>query len=250
MSSADGGAAPKSSSTQPIAAGSIAAILPAGGSGSRFGAEQNKLFTLLAGKPIWFHSAAALRARPEVGRIVMPVAAADRLVLETEAAASIAELGLELVAGGNERTDSVAAGLAAIGDHSKVEYIAVHDAARPLVRDDDLSRVFAAVVENGAAILAAPVPGTVKRASDALAACETVDRRELWIALTPQVFQAALLHRAYRQHNGRPATDDAELVERLGHAVTLVPGSTDNLKITYPEDLAVAAAILTRRSSP
>ena len=75
----------------------------------------------------------------------------------------------------------------------------------------------------------------------------TVDRTELWLALTPQVFRVGLLTEAYRKHNGRPATDDAQLVERMGHDVALVAGSADNLKITYPEDLMIAEAILARQ---
>ena len=157
------------------------------------------------------------------------------------------ELSIELVGGGKERTDSVQAGLNLLAGDESVKCVAIHDAARPLVTAADLTEVFAVAREKNAAILACPVPGTVKRGMADGDRCQTVDRRDLWIALTPQVFQVGLLSEAYQKHNGRPATDDAQLVERIGHNVALGPGSADNLKITYPEDLLVAEAILTRQ---
>lgn len=227
--------------------GCIAAILPAAGSGERFGAERNKLFAQLAGKPLWFHAASRLAARPEVGRIVMPISPSDRGAFEGEFASLVKQLNIQLVSGGAARTDSVQAGLAAIADDPAIDYVAIHDAARPLLRDDDLNAVFAAASQTGAAILATPVAATIKRDLGHCQRSETVDRRELWIALTPQVFRLGLLNQAYQKHNGRPATDDAQLVERLGYDVALVRGAADNLKITYPEDLLVAEAILARQ---
>jgi 2-C-methyl-D-erythritol 4-phosphate cytidylyltransferase len=228
--------------------GSIAAIVPAAGSGQRFGSHQNKLFATLAGKPLWFHSVARLRAQSEIGRIAMSVSDSDRDQFEGEFAPLINQLGIELVAGGRERTDSVQAGLNLLASDTSVEYVAIHDAARPLIRAKDLQAVFAAARRAGAAILACPVPGTIKRDLGDGNRSETVDRRDLWIALTPQVFRTGLLTAAYKKHNGRPATDDAQLVERIGHDVALVQGSADNLKITFPEDLLIAEAILARQT--
>ena len=224
--------------------GSIAAILPAAGSGQRFGAASNKLFAELAGKPLWFHSASRLAESEAVGRIVLVVSQADDGVFRKRYAAMVEQLGIELVLGGSERTDSVQAGLDHLADDSTVQWVAIHDAARPLIRQNDMVAVFTAAQRTGAAILATPVPGTVKRGKLETGGSQTVDRRELWLALTPQVFRIGLLKQAYQKHNGRPATDDAQLVERIGHDVTLVQGSADNLKITYPEDLSVAEAIL------
>jgi 2-C-methyl-D-erythritol 4-phosphate cytidylyltransferase len=229
--------------------GCIAAIMPAAGSGRRFGNVRNKLFSTLAGRPLWYHSAARLAASDQIGRIVMPIAPPDRETFATEYQSLVDELGIELVEGGSQRTDSVLSGLETIGEDAAIKWIAVHDAARPLVSSEDLSRVFAAAAQTDAAILAMPVPGTVKRDLSDAASCETVDRRDLWIALTPQVFAVGLLRRAYQRHRGRGATDDAQLVERIGHPVTLVRGSADNIKITHPEDLALAAAILARQDS-
>ncbi len=232
----------------PLAAGSVAAIIPAAGSGRRFGGQRNKLFASLAGMPLWYHCAASLAACEEVGRIVMPVSDDDRTIFESDNRNLIDELGVQLVAGGAERSNSVSAGLAAIDDDPSVQLVAVHDAARPLVRQDDLQAVFAAAAKTDAAILATPVAGTLKRDLGQAEACETVDRRDLWIALTPQVFRIELLRQAYAKHRGRPATDDAQLVERIGHPVALVRGSAENLKITHPEDLAIAEAIFQQRN--
>lgn len=223
---------------------SIAAILPAAGSGQRFGAASNKLFAELAGKPLWFHAASRLADSKSVGRVVLVVSQLDEAMFRNRYASMIDQLGVELVLGGSERTDSVQAGLDHLADDSLVEWVAIHDAARPLIRPKDMAAVFAAAQQTGAAILATPVPGTVKRGTLEIGGSRTVDRRELWLALTPQVFRIGLLRQAYQKHNGRPATDDAQLVERMGHEVTLVQGSADNLKITYPEDLSVAEAIL------
>jgi 2-C-methyl-D-erythritol 4-phosphate cytidylyltransferase len=231
----------------PPTAGCIAAILPAAGSGERFGTDRNKLFAPLAGKPLWFHAASRLASRSEVGRIVMAISETDRGALEGEFASLAEKLNVELVTGGAARTDSVKAGLDAIAGDQAIEYVAIHDAARPLVSDTDLSAVFAVASQTGAAILATPVSATIKRDLGQAHRSETVDRRELWIALTPQVFRVGLLNEAYQKHNGRPATDDAQLVERIGHDVSLVRGSADNLKITHPEDLLVAEAILARQ---
>ncbi|HBV66001.1 MAG TPA: 2-C-methyl-D-erythritol 4-phosphate cytidylyltransferase [Rhodopirellula sp.] len=231
-----------------LASGSIAAILPAAGSGRRFGAASNKLFAELAGKPLWFHAASRLADSQSVGRVVLVISQADEAVFRKRYAAMVEQLGVELVLGGSERTDSVQAGLDHLADDPMVQWVAIHDAARPLVRSKDITAVFAVAQRTGAAVLATPVPGTVKRGKLKSGGSRTVDRRELWLALTPQVFSIGLLKQAYQKHNGRPATDDAQLVERIGRDVTLVQGSADNLKITYPEDLSVAEAILATQS--
>ena len=232
-----------------LPARSVAAILPAAGSGQRFGSERNKLFAMLAGKPLWSHAVARLKARPEVSRIVMAISEADRDLFDGRDAELVAQYGVELVGGGAERTASVQAALHLVSSDKSIQWVAVHDAARPLVAQEDLRAVFQAAGSSGAAILATPVAGTVKRDLGEQRRCETVDRRDLWMALTPQVFRVGLLNQAYQKHNGRSATDDAQLVERLGQDVTLVRGAADNLKITFPEDLLVAEAILARQSN-
>jgi len=232
----------------PPTPGCIAAIVPAAGSGRRFGGEQNKLFAQLAGKPLWYRAVERLRGRSEIGRLVMPVSPADLPEFEMRFQSQLDELRIELVLGGAERTDSVRAALQTLDGDDQVRLVAVHDAARPLVSSTDLAAVFAIAAQTGAAILATPVVGTLKRATTTGGECETIDRRDLWIALTPQVFRIELLRQAYDRHRGRAATDDAQLVERAGYPVTLVPGSADNLKITHPEDLSIAAALYARQT--
>lgn len=224
--------------------------MPAGGSGRRFGGNENKLFALLGDAPIWLQSARRLRSHPRVARIIMPVARVDRERFAEQIECEDPDLRIELAEGGAERTDSVHSGVLQVVDDSAIKLIAVHDAARPLVRHDDLSRVFEKADQSGAAILATPVAATVKQTLDDGQSCQTVDRSTLWLAQTPQVFRRDLLRSAYERHRGRPATDDAELVSRIGVSVALVEGSTDNLKITNPGDLVVAEAIIQRQDKP
>ncbi len=120
----------------------------------------------------------------------------------------------------------------------------MHDAARPCLVDEWIDKVFQAAAKSGAAIFAIPVNGTLKRVAADKTIEQTVDREHLWEAQTPQVFRRQLLLDAYAQRGGEPATDDAQLVERLGHPVTVVPGSPLNLKITSREDLRLVEQAL------
>lgn len=228
----------------PTPRSNVAVILPAAGSGTRFGGKENKLFARLGEDAVWVLSAARLRSHGRVARIVMPVSRKDRPRFEQEFASPISGLNIELVDGGAERTESVQSGVLQVADDPSIELIAIHDAARPLVRTEDLDAVFAKADQTGAAILATPVTATVKQTLDAGASCRTVDRSTLWLAQTPQVFHVSILKDAYAKHRGRPATDDAELVQRIGVNVAIVAGSADNIKITHPRDLVVAEAIL------
>ena len=230
--------------------GSVAVVLPAAGSGSRFGEQDNKLFASFAGLPLWTHAAERFLARSEVGGVYLVVSRTDRERFESQVTQLTRPDKIRLIIGGDQRSDSVAAAVAAIGDDTdtSIAWVAIHDAARPLVRDTDLNNVFACAAQTKAAILATPITGTIKHGNHQHTSCQTIDRRNMWQAQTPQVFALDLIRQAYARHRGRPATDDAELVERMGHAVALVPGSTDNLKITYPEDLLIAEALLHSRT--
>ena len=250
--------------TEPQAASRVAAILVAAGRGRRFGGSDNKVLQLLEGQPIWLHSIRALRRCPRIGPVVMVIHPDDRGAVQDEAEG----LGVRLVDGGRERVDSVLAGLkelegmghpaeppdvtaedvGSIADASRAGqlWVAIHDAARPLVPADDVDRVIEQAILTGAAILATPVRGTIKLRSDS-GDVTTVDRKRLWEALTPQVFREDILRTAYRRWRGRPVTDDAELVERSGFSISLVPGSAENLKITHAEDLILAEAIMAKR---
>jgi 2-C-methyl-D-erythritol 4-phosphate cytidylyltransferase len=154
----------------------------------------------------------------------------------------VAILGIQVVPGGQQRSDSIANALEHV--RPDVDCIAVHDAARPCLANEWIDKVFAAGEKTGAAILAIPVVGTLKRVGPDQRIIETVSRTDLWEAQTPQVFHRQLLIDAYARRGQGPATDDAELVQRLGHPVAIVPGSPVNLKITTREDLQLAAQAL------
>lgn len=234
-----------------LPAGGVAAILPAAGKSRRFGGPEKKIFLRLAGRPVWYHAAAALRRRREVGPLVLAVDREDMPRWESEFGELLSELDATLVPGGAERVESVRNALAAV---PSAEWIAVHDAARPLVTDGDLERVFAAAAESEAALLASRLRGTVKRQrwsgeqAATVTVDRTVDRSTLWEALTPQVFRGTLIREAYARWRGFPVTDDAQLVERCGHDVRLVEGLATNLKITVAADLRVARALLASES--
>ena len=182
---------------------------------------------------------------PRLSRLIV-VASPDAF----EHCASVLEplrLPFRFASAGTERQHSVASGIAAL-DHD-CALVAVHDAARPLVRPAAIEACLAAARTTGAAILATPVPDTVKRASGGRIV-ETIPRTDLWLAQTPQCFHADVLRRAHAAAApGLVATDDAALVERLGIAVAIVAGDASNRKITTPEDLVWAEAVLAAASS-
>jgi 2-C-methyl-D-erythritol 4-phosphate cytidylyltransferase len=228
---------------------SVVALLLAAGRGERFGHELPKAFVPLGGRPLILHALEALAAVPELD-CILPVASEPELPrLRELLAGSGAHAKLaEPVAGGAERQDSVRAGVEALP--ADAELVAVHDAARCLVRPAAVSRAIAVARREGAAILAVPARDTIKRVSG-MRIVETPSRSECWAAQTPQVFRVELLREALAkaETDGYRGTDDAELVERLGVAVHVVPGDTDNLKLTHPEDVAVAERILQERGA-
>jgi len=226
---------------------STAALVLAAGRGERLGAGVPKAFVEVAGVPILVRALEALAASPEVDRVVpvVPPGELRRFQGLGESLARIPKLDPP-VAGGTERQDSVRAGLAALaGD---VVVVAVHDAARALVRPGAVSRVVAAARARGAALLAVPVRDTIKRVREGRVVA-TPPRPECWAAQTPQAFHAEVLREALAKAaaEGFVGTDDAQLVERLGVPVHVVPGDPSNLKITAPEDLAVAELWLRQR---
>jgi len=221
----------------------FAVILPAAGKSSRFRDQHyKKPFAPLDGRPVWMHAADRFVNRPDVIQTLLIIASEDREHFAEKFGGNAALLGIEVVEGGAERSDSVARALERVkGD---ADFIAVHDAARPCIANEWIDAVFAAAVRSGAAILATPVGGTLKQVAADQSIIETVARDKLWEAQTPQVFERKLLLDAYARRGSQPATDDAQLVERLGHKVQIVSGSPMNLKITTREDLRIAAALL------
>jgi 2-C-methyl-D-erythritol 4-phosphate cytidylyltransferase len=200
----------------------------------------DKLFAPLGGRPLLAHTLAAFQDCPAIDRVVL-VLAAESLA---QGLALVDEEGFSKVRtvcpGGRRRQDSVREGLEVLGSCA---WVVIHDGARPLVTPKLIEEGLAAAQETGAAVCALPAQDTVKRVDAQGRVLRTLDRRRLWLIQTPQVFRYDILRQAH-QRSRRPATDDAALVERLGHRVQVYPGSSRNLKVTAPEDLALAEALL------
>jgi 2-C-methyl-D-erythritol 4-phosphate cytidylyltransferase len=221
----------------------FAVILPAAGASSRFKDKNyKKPFAPLADRAVWLHSAERFLHRQDVKQLIVVIAAEDRENFEFKFSSNVVILGIDVVDGGKERADSIERAMARV--KPDVDFIAVHDAARPCLADEWITRVFEAAEKTGAAILAVPVAATLKRVKAGNVIEETVSRERLWEAQTPQVFRRQLLLDAYAKRGSFQATDDAQLVERLGHPVTVVQGSSMNMKITTQEDLRLAEQAL------
>jgi 2-C-methyl-D-erythritol 4-phosphate cytidylyltransferase len=219
----------------------LTAIIVAAGSSRRMGFD--KLSAPVAGKPVIEHTIGAFERANSVADIIV-VTREDRL----------AEFGKltqgkvrEVIAGGEHRQDSVRAGLERLGPQTK--YVAVHDAARPLVTPEQIERVFAKCQEHGAAALTEPVTDTLKRADKDLYVIASVDRDRLYIMQTPQIFERKLLEEAYRVVFAEKLriTDEVSAVEHLGRKVVLVPADDFNFKITFGRDFKLAEFVLRQR---
>ena len=226
----------------------FAVILPAAGKSTRFGDTfYKKPFAPLDGRPVWMHAAEKLANRGDVKQSLIVISPEDQDHFTEKFGGNCAMLGIEIVTGGAERSDSVQAALTRV--RSEIDFVAIHDAARPCLTEAWVDTVFERAEQTGAAILATPVTATLKRV-DNKTIRETVPRETLWEAQTPQVFRRQLLIDAYARRGNQPATDDAQLVERLGQPVTIVPCSAMNLKITSKDDLRLAGAILKALPKP
>ena len=218
----------------------IAAILVAAGSGSRFGAGPPKQFARLAGRPVIRHAAEALA--PHVS-VLQPVGEAGPIA---EALDGLAHL--PAVPGGDTRQASVRAGLEAVAPHAP-DLVLVHDAARPFVPEGTVAALVEALRAHPGALPAVPVADTLKRAADGVVMA-TVPRDGLYRAQTPQACRFSVLLDLHRRSEGEAATDDTALLEAAGLAVALVPGSEENVKLTYPEDLVRLERILSAAMAP
>ena len=220
----------------------FAIILPAAGRSSRFGdAQRKKPFIELKGRPVWVRAIEPFVNHDDVVQALVVVSPTDEEWFREKFRPNLAFMNIDLVTGGAERADSVQNALARV--KSDVDFVAIHDAARPLIIKKWIEDVFAAAVRDGAAIPAVRVASTLKRGEDGRIV-ETVSRDQLWAAQTPQVFARKLLLDAFAKRDGFSATDEAQLVERIGHAVTLVESSPLNMKITTQEDFRMAQALL------
>ena len=222
----------------------VCAVVPAAGFGRRMQTECPKQYLSIGDKTILEHAVAALLAHPRVTRVIIAISPGDARFAQLPLAA---HPQITVVDGGAERADSVLAGIQAAGD---AQWVLVHDAARPCLHQDDLARLLAlSETSKVGGILAAPVRDTMKRAEPGKRAiAHTVDRVDLWHALTPQFFPRELLHdcltRALKE--GATITDEASALEYCGFHPELVEGRADNIKVTRPEDLQLAEFYLTR----
>ncbi|CBS86648.1 bifunctional 2-C-methyl-D-erythritol 4-phosphate cytidylyltransferase/2-C-methyl-D-erythritol 2,4-cyclodiphosphate synthase [Azospirillum lipoferum] len=212
------------------------ALIVAGGSGQRFGAERPKQYLDLAGKPVLRRTVEAFLRHPQVGGVRVVIDQAWRDAYD----AAVAGLGLpDPVAGGASRQDSVRNGLEALAADGIPDFVLIHDAARPLIDEATIGAVIAALADKPGAIAAVPVADTLKRGNDGSIGA-TVDREGLWRAQTPQGFRFPAILEAHRAAAGLSLTDDAAVAERAGLAVALVPSKEDNFKVTTPDDLTRA----------
>ena len=222
---------------------SFAVILPAAGKSSRFSGEtrHKKVFTDLKGRAVWLRAAELFTERKDVVQTLVVISPEDMEFFKLKFGPNLAFMDLELVEGGPQRADSVENALNRVRED--VEFVAVHDAARPLMVAEWIDRVFAAAEASGAAIPGVRISSTIKRTDGKQVIRETVPREGLWAAQTPQVFRRELLVEAYGNRGDLQPTDEAQLVEHLGHPVTLVEGSPMNLKITTQDDFQMAKAL-------
>jgi 2-C-methyl-D-erythritol 4-phosphate cytidylyltransferase len=225
----------------------LSAIIVAAGSSQRMGFD--KLFALLGDKPVVAHTLDAFEQADCVDQIIL-VGRADR---QAELEELVRRSGLKkvrhIVSGGLHRQDSVQAGLNLLAPAAR--YVAVHDAARPLITSEQIARVLAGCRTHGAAALAEPITDTLKRGDENFFVCGGVDRAGLYAMQTPQIFSRDLLVKAYQAvaEKKLSITDEVSAVEQLGEKVLLVPNDEFNLKITYPRDLLLAQSYLNRRVS-
>lgn len=221
----------------------FAIILPAAGKSSRFRDKHyKKPFAPLGGKAVWLHSAEKFLNRADVKQVIVVVGDEDREEFNRKFGANLAVLGVDVCGGGAQRSDSIRNALGNVKEG--IDYIAVHDAARPCLADKWIDAVFATAEKQGAALLGVPVSATLKQVDGKSHIEKTIDRSGLWEAQTPQVFRRDLLEKAYAAGAGKQVTDDASLVESLGEQVAIVEGSPLNIKITTRDDLKLAEQIL------
>lgn len=226
----------------------VNAVIVAAGKGERMGAPLPKPFLALAGVPLLIHTVRSLLRSSLITKLIIVVAPECedllRNILHVYGRFSVPVC---LVHGGPERQDSVRLGLAALDP--ECEIVVIHDAARPFIAVETIDRSIAVAAEVGGALVAIPARDTIKRVDENGTVLETVPRQSLWLAQTPQTFRVPLIRKAHARalSEGVVATDDAALLERMGGQVKIVLGDPLNFKITTPDDLRLAEALLEKR---
>ena len=228
----------------------VSVIICAAGAGSRFGGDRKKPFVDVAGRPAFLRSVDFFSERADVCQVLVAISPEDQELVEVKWGAALAFSGVKVCFGGAERFETVANALKKVSEEA--DLIAVHDSVRCCLTKEWLDALFAKAGQTGAAMLAAPVVATLKRVKNGVIV-DTVDRTGLYEAQTPQVFDAKLLKEAYTKLDSldkSKITDDAQLVEAAGHAVSIVETDQSNIKMTQKNDLPIAEAIIHSRPKP
>lgn len=223
-------------------ASGFALLLPGGGSSQRFGTGKNKLLDRLAGMPVFLHGIRTLA--PLFDEIWMAVPADAMIEFMSAAEKYLPDVAIRFVTGGRTRAESVQILARSVKD---AEYIAIHDAARPLIHREDAEKCMAACRKNGSAMICRKVTDTLKESHDGIVINKTVSRELLWAAETPQMFvRTAYLDALTRIVDGVNYTDDAQIMEQCspGCKIAIVPGQYPNPKITVPADMMLCEALL------
>ena len=224
-------------------------ILPAAGKSTRFRDKEKKPFAALDGRPVWLRTAELFVSRDDVCQCILVIDPSDEEMVRRKYGANMAFLNISLVHGGSERFESVANALKIVKD--EVDFVAIHDSVRPCVTTELIDKVFQQAVKSGAAILALGMTDSLKRGSstEPVVIEQSLPRERLWLAQTPQVFSKEILIKAFK-NVPKGATDDSQVVEATGATVSIVVGSSSNIKITTRDDLFLADAILKSRPKP
>lgn len=224
----------------------LAVIVPAAGIGKRMQALQPKQYLIIEQQTVLEHTIERLLSHPKIAKIVIVISKGDNY-FATTALPNLARVST--VFGGKDRVDSVRAGLKSINTE-EFPWVLVHDAARPCVSHEDISALInKCTTANTGGLLATPIRDTIKRSNDLGLVTETVDRQQLWHALTPQMYPTTILLKAIETAltDNITITDEASAIEYAGGESILVEGSDENLKITRPDDLHLAEFILTKQ---
>lgn len=223
----------------------VSVVLVGAGLGLRMGGAVKKPFMQIHGKPIFLHTIERFAQNNNINEIVFVVGESEIKSLREQWQAMLDDCKVKkIVPGGKRRQDSVYNGLCQI--NSDTDIVLIHDVVRPLVRKEHIEAVINKTKECHAAILAAPMKATVKEVGDNFRILRTIPRNTLWMAQTPQGFESKLILKVFRQFKNSDTefTDDAQMVEKAGYPVYVVPGTDENIKITTPEDIRLAEALL------
>jgi len=228
----------------------VAVIICAAGASSRFGGKRKKPFVDVAGRGAFLRSVELFSSRDDVKQILLGIPSEDEELVNVKWGTNLQFFNVQVFSGAAERFETVTKALELVKDN--IDLIAVHDAVRCCVTKEWIEKVIATAAKTGAAILACPISATVKEAKDNTI-IKTVDRAGLYEAQTPQVFETELLKKAYdnlKNLDKSKISDDSQLVESLGHKVSIVETDSSNIKITQQCDIAIATAIIKSRPKP